>query len=68
MPMTMEQYLDLFLDYLTVERGLAVNTRASYSSERLDVRSQQAVSGGQVIRYQLSPNCKIFEYSGLNSI
>ena len=35
MPMTMEQYLDLFLDYLTVERGLAVNTRASYSSDLL---------------------------------
>ena len=29
----MEGYLDLFLDYLTVERGLAMNTRASYSSD-----------------------------------
>jgi integrase/recombinase XerD len=31
----MEQYLDLFLDYLAVERGLAANTRASYSSDLL---------------------------------
>ena len=31
----METQLDLFLDYLTVERGLAANTRASYSSDLL---------------------------------
>jgi len=29
----MERYLDLYLDYLTVERGLAANTRASYSGD-----------------------------------
>lgn len=29
----MESHLDLYLDYLTVERGLAANTRASYSSD-----------------------------------
>ncbi|UCG11239.1 MAG: site-specific tyrosine recombinase XerD [Deltaproteobacteria bacterium] len=29
----MERHLDLYLDYLTVERGLAANTRASYSSD-----------------------------------
>ncbi len=31
----METQLDLFLDYLTVERGLAVNTLTSYSSDLL---------------------------------
>jgi len=31
----METHLDLFLDYITVERGLAANTRASYSSDLL---------------------------------
>jgi integrase/recombinase XerD len=31
----MESHLDLFFDYLTVERGLAANTRASYSSDLL---------------------------------
>jgi integrase/recombinase XerD len=31
----METHLDLFIDYLTVERGLAANTRASYSSDLL---------------------------------
>jgi integrase/recombinase XerD len=31
----MESHLDLYLDYLTVERGLAVNTRASYSADLL---------------------------------
>jgi integrase/recombinase XerD len=29
----MERYLDLYLDYVTVERGLATNTRASYSGD-----------------------------------
>jgi integrase/recombinase XerD len=33
--MTMETHLDLYLDYLTVERGLAPNTRASYSADLL---------------------------------
>jgi integrase/recombinase XerD len=31
----MESHLDLYLDYLTVEKGLADNTRASYSSDLL---------------------------------
>lgn len=31
----METHLDLYLDYLTVERGLAPNTRASYSADLL---------------------------------
>ncbi len=31
----METYLDLYLEYITVERGLAANTRASYSSDLL---------------------------------
>ncbi len=31
----METHLDLFLEYITVERGLAANTRASYSSDLL---------------------------------
>lgn len=31
----MERYLDLFLDYLAVERGLTPATRASYSSDLL---------------------------------
>lgn len=31
----METHLDLFLDYLAVERGLAANTRNSYSSDLL---------------------------------
>ena len=31
----MESHLDLYLDYLTVERGLATNTRASYSADLL---------------------------------
>ena len=31
----METYLDLFLEYITVERGLTANTRASYSSDLL---------------------------------
>ena len=31
----METHLDLFLDYIIVERGLAANTRASYSSDLL---------------------------------
>jgi integrase/recombinase XerD len=31
----METHLDLYLDYLTVERGLASNTRASYSADLL---------------------------------
>jgi len=31
----MESHLDLYLDYLTVEKGLASNTRASYSSDLL---------------------------------
>ena len=31
----METHLDLYLDYLTVEKGLAANTRASYSSDLL---------------------------------
>ena len=31
----METHLDLYLDYLTVERGLAANTRASYSGDLL---------------------------------
>jgi integrase/recombinase XerD len=29
----METHLDLYLDYLTVEKGLAANTRASYSAD-----------------------------------
>jgi len=29
----MERHLDLYLDYVTVERGLAANTRASYSGD-----------------------------------
>jgi integrase/recombinase XerD len=29
----MERYLDLYLDYVTVERGLAANTRTSYSGD-----------------------------------
>ncbi|MBW1981866.1 MAG: site-specific tyrosine recombinase XerD [Deltaproteobacteria bacterium] len=29
----MERYVDLYFDYLTVERGLSQNTRASYSSD-----------------------------------
>jgi integrase/recombinase XerD len=29
----MEAHLDLYLDYLTVEKGLAANTRASYSAD-----------------------------------
>ena len=33
--MNMETHLDLYLDYLTVERGLAPNTRASYSTDLL---------------------------------
>ena len=33
--MTMESHVDLYLDYLTVERGLAANTRASYSADLL---------------------------------
>jgi integrase/recombinase XerD len=33
--MTMETQLDLYLDYLTVEKGLAANTRASYSADLL---------------------------------
>jgi integrase/recombinase XerD len=31
----MESHLDLYLDYLAVEKGLAANTRASYSSDLL---------------------------------
>lgn len=31
----METHLDLYLDYLTVEKGLAANTRASYSADLL---------------------------------
>jgi len=31
----MEAHLDLYLDYLTVEKGLAANTRASYSADLL---------------------------------
>ncbi|MFP3869758.1 MAG: site-specific tyrosine recombinase XerD [Syntrophobacteria bacterium] len=35
----MERHLDLFLDYLAVERGLAANTRAAYSSDLLKLLS-----------------------------
>jgi integrase/recombinase XerD len=35
----MERYLDLYLDYVTVERGLSVNTRASYSGDLLKFHS-----------------------------
>jgi integrase/recombinase XerD len=31
----METHLDLYLDYLTVEKGLSANTRASYSADLL---------------------------------
>jgi integrase/recombinase XerD len=33
--MTLDTQLDLYFDYLTVERGLASNTRASYSADLL---------------------------------
>ena len=35
----MERYLDLYLDYLAVERGLAANTRASYSGDLVKFHS-----------------------------
>jgi integrase/recombinase XerD len=41
----MERYVDLYLDYLAVERGLAANTSASYSSDLLKFRSYVTEQG-----------------------
>jgi len=41
----MERYLDLYLDYLAVERGLAANTRASYSGDLMKFHSHVTEQG-----------------------
>ncbi len=50
----METHLDLFLDYITVERGLAANTRASYSSDLLKFLGylhDQGIDGWSQVRF-----------------
>jgi integrase/recombinase XerD len=50
----METQLDLYLDYLTVERGLAPNTRASYSADLqkfLSYVKDRGVSDWSLVRY-----------------
>ncbi len=50
----METHLDLFLDYLTVERGLAANTRGSYRSDLLKFMSylkDQGISDWGQVRF-----------------
>ena len=52
--MTMETQLDLYLDYLTVERGLAPNTRASYSADLLKFLTylkDRGISDWSQVRY-----------------
>lgn len=49
----METQLDLFLEYITVERGLAANTRAAYSSDLIKFLSylkDQGVSDWHQVR------------------
>ncbi|UCG21020.1 MAG: site-specific tyrosine recombinase XerD [Deltaproteobacteria bacterium] len=50
----MESHLDLYLDYLTVEKGLASNTRASYSSDLLKFLTylkDRGISDWRQVRY-----------------
>ena len=50
----METHLDLYLDYLTVERGLAPNTRASYSADLLKFLAylkDRGISDWSQVRY-----------------
>lgn len=50
----METQLDLYLDYLTVERGLAPNTRASYSADLqkfLTYIKDRGISDWSLVRY-----------------
>jgi len=50
----MESHLDLYLDYLTVEKGLAPNTRASYSGDLLKFLTylkDRGISEWKQVRY-----------------
>jgi integrase/recombinase XerD len=50
----MESHLDLYLDYLTVEKGLAPNTRASYSGDLLKFVTylkDRGISDWRQVRY-----------------
>ena len=50
----MESHLDLYLDYLTVEKGLAPNTRASYSGDLLKFLTylkDRGISDWRQVRY-----------------
>jgi len=50
----MENHLDLYLDYLTVEKGLAPNTRASYSGDLLKFLTylkDRGISEWKQVRY-----------------
>jgi integrase/recombinase XerD len=64
-----ERYLDLFLDYLTVERGLAANTRASYSSDLIkfvnSLRDQGITAWDQVGLSQVMRFLSVAQEQGL---